>query len=351
MASARLSSKDVDRYNAVVQAFYRRVHRRGVVHAAGAAIAALIPGEVIAVSVTRRGVMGEFSFTPGESVGEMRDVSGMTARDHPTMGRRFRQPRSISDVLSVQRWQRTELSDTMRSWYSADDDLGLDTRWEAGTVFNCCVIRRWARTKDRDRAMLAMLRPHFTAAHALTNAYSEIERLQGEDWMRVLGGGIISLDDEGKVLGWSDATRRLVANSFALSSGPLRELPEELSHWVIRQRSSGLVSSSALAICTPLVKRCGGQQVEFYFLHDGALRRDFIVVRPGRGIERANAAPAGLTQREREIVAGAARGLRNMEIAGELGIASSTVKRHLENIYAKLGVRGRIELITRYRDA
>lgn len=51
-----------------------------------------------------------------------------------------------------------------------------------------------------------------------------------------------------------------------------------------------------------------------------------------------------LTKREREIVALAARGLTNKEIADSLVISVRTVDNHLSNAYAKLGVSTRAEL-------
>lgn len=44
-----------------------------------------------------------------------------------------------------------------------------------------------------------------------------------------------------------------------------------------------------------------------------------------------------LTERERSILAGVARGERSKEIAAHLGITAATVAAHLTNIYAKLG--------------
>jgi DNA-binding NarL/FixJ family response regulator len=52
-----------------------------------------------------------------------------------------------------------------------------------------------------------------------------------------------------------------------------------------------------------------------------------------------------LTAREREIVRMAAGGLRNRDIAERLFITEGTVKLHLHNIYQKLEVNGRPELI------
>jgi DNA-binding NarL/FixJ family response regulator len=51
-----------------------------------------------------------------------------------------------------------------------------------------------------------------------------------------------------------------------------------------------------------------------------------------------------LTRREQQIADGIARGLRNKEIARELGISAKTVKSHLNNIFQKLGLEGRFAL-------
>ena len=52
-----------------------------------------------------------------------------------------------------------------------------------------------------------------------------------------------------------------------------------------------------------------------------------------------------LTAGERRVVARVAEGHRNDEIAAELGVSSKTVEWHLTNIYRKLRVRNRTELV------
>lgn len=52
-----------------------------------------------------------------------------------------------------------------------------------------------------------------------------------------------------------------------------------------------------------------------------------------------------LTAAERTVLGAALRGLTVREIAAELVLGETTVKTHLAHIYAKLGVRGRIELL------
>ena len=53
-----------------------------------------------------------------------------------------------------------------------------------------------------------------------------------------------------------------------------------------------------------------------------------------------------LTEREREIVAMLCLGLKNKEIGRRLDIKGSTVSHHLTNIFLKLGVSDRLELVT-----
>jgi len=72
-----------------------------------------------------------------------------------------------------------------------------------------------------------------------------------------------------------------------------------------------------------------------------------VVVSMPRGLlERMSEEPVGgLSERETEIVVLAARGLTNFQIAEELHISEATVKRHLANIYQKIGVRSRSEAV------
>jgi DNA-binding NarL/FixJ family response regulator len=51
-----------------------------------------------------------------------------------------------------------------------------------------------------------------------------------------------------------------------------------------------------------------------------------------------------LTQREAEIVTAICQGNSNKEIAAKLSISEETVKRHLSNIFEKLGISSRLEL-------
>jgi DNA-binding CsgD family transcriptional regulator len=51
-----------------------------------------------------------------------------------------------------------------------------------------------------------------------------------------------------------------------------------------------------------------------------------------------------LTSRERQVAEMAAEGVRSREIADRLYLSPRTVENHLQRVYAKLGVNGRVEL-------
>jgi DNA-binding NarL/FixJ family response regulator len=72
-----------------------------------------------------------------------------------------------------------------------------------------------------------------------------------------------------------------------------------------------------------------------------------VVVSMPRGLlERLGEEPVGaLSERETEVVVLAARALPNARIGEELGISEATVKRHLANVYQKIGVRSRSEAV------
>jgi DNA-binding NarL/FixJ family response regulator len=72
--------------------------------------------------------------------------------------------------------------------------------------------------------------------------------------------------------------------------------------------------------------------------------KNVVVGMPEKMLESTQEGAEGvLTGRELEIVLLAARGLSNTQIASSLHLAEATVKRHLANIYPKMGVASRGE--------
>ena len=59
--------------------------------------------------------------------------------------------------------------------------------------------------------------------------------------------------------------------------------------------------------------------------------------------DTAPAHPGGLTEREVEVLRLIAAGKTNLEIAEDLVIAEGTARRHVANIYEKIGAANRVE--------
>ncbi|AEA25060.1 response regulator [Pseudonocardia benzenivorans] len=77
-------------------------------------------------------------------------------------------------------------------------------------------------------------------------------------------------------------------------------------------------------------------------LFPAAVRELVAAVGPDTGDRLAG---RGLTDRESEVLRGMARGLSNAEIAAELVLGVETVKTHVGNVLAKLGVRDRTQAV------
>ena len=69
---------------------------------------------------------------------------------------------------------------------------------------------------------------------------------------------------------------------------------------------------------------------------------DAVLAAAGHRVrERARELPAGLTERELEVLLVLVRGGSNQQIADDLGISVKTVGHHVQHVYQKAGVRSR----------
>jgi len=80
--------------------------------------------------------------------------------------------------------------------------------------------------------------------------------------------------------------------------------------------------------------------------HAALRRRLSEALRTQDGNDDESNVYAELTAREREIIELVAEGKTNAQIAAQLWVAPSTVKKHLEHVYEKLGVGRRTAAAT-----
>jgi len=223
----------------------------------------------------------------------------------------------ISDFLSTSELHRTEIYwEWLHPWGAEYEiTVGLDAPLTHTKVF---LFDREPGRRDfteRDRAVLDFLRPHlanlYEAAQARRRAAQALALLEEAD------AGLVVLDGAGRVEHATPKALRLLSTYFRdYGTG----LPEAITSWVHRQRTAP----------SPEPLEIPGEELSL-LVHcvDGALL-----------LEEQRSEPP-LTAREREVLELVAAGKTNAEIAETIWIAPGTVRKHLENIYEKLGVHSR----------
>jgi DNA-binding NarL/FixJ family response regulator len=131
---------------------------------------------------------------------------------------------------------------------------------------------------------------------------------------------------------------RVVVLTAALTDADTVELLRLGVMGIVRKEAS----SSALLECVRRV-HTGRKSIDGE-IYAGAFER--VMRRESAAMDVASK----LTPREIEIVRIVAQGCRNREIADRLKIAEATVKIHLHNIFERLGVASRVELVLYAKD-
>ena len=89
----------------------------------------------------------------------------------------------------------------------------------------------------------------------------------------------------------------------------------------------------------PLLIADGEARLTLRVLRGPEHETDLIIIEPGNeGLSVAALQGIGLTRREAEAIRWIALGRRGADVARVMGISASTVDKHLQNSYAKLGV-------------
>jgi DNA-binding CsgD family transcriptional regulator len=175
---------------------------------------------------------------------------------------------------------------------------------------------------ERDRAVLNLLQPHlwrlWRGAHTRRQLRAATAGLEWSSEREARGAIVLAPD--GRIELASPPARRLLREFFGVRTDA--ELPPALTEWL---ESGSQTLARRVADRRLTIDRSG----------------DALLLAETRD-------ELGLTPREREILAWVARGKTNSEIAETLWIAPTTVRKHLENIFAKLGVHTRTAAAARF---
>jgi DNA-binding NarL/FixJ family response regulator len=221
-----------------------------------------------------------------------------------------------SDYLTRRELHRTQLYGLALEPYGLEDMLGVQLRIPPPSRRKQFNLDRGGRDfSTRDCAVLDFLNPHLVSLErARENRRRLREALALHESTRT---AVVLLEADDRVAFASSAARELIDRYFAESGAGL---PDSVASW-LRERRRGATGE-------PLRIIAGDRSLVVEFV-DGALLLD-----ERRWFPR-------LTAREREILELVAEGRTNAQIAERLWVSPGTVRKHLDNVYAKLGVHTR----------
>lgn len=127
-----------------------------------------------------------------------------------------------------------------------------------------------------------------------------------------------------------------------------KELPPKLRETVVRlsnRKSAAVTGPAELALSLP-----DGKPVKLRLVRDPELRHHCLIFeREIDLLDPVQIRSLGLSKREAEISLLIYQKKSNLEIARALGISRRTVEKHIENVFCKLEVRNRENLVVKIR--
>jgi len=151
---------------------------------------------------------------------------------------------------------------------------------------------------------------------------------------------MIILKGKRRVRWMTEPARQCVAEFFGDLPQQTNRLPKPLLQWIEQQGRERRNKGSAFGSSTAIERN--GEQLVVRLVTDKQEGIQLVRLekqRPAlsaRSLERL-----GLSRRQAEVLFCVAQGKTNAETGGILGLSRFTVRKHLENIYQKLGVKTR----------
>ncbi|MDH2903414.1 MAG: helix-turn-helix transcriptional regulator [Actinomycetota bacterium] len=251
--------------------------------------------------------------------------------------------KKISDFWSQAEFHESDLYELVYQPMKVEYQMSMVLPTLHPNVVAIAASRSHVDFSERDRVVLNTLRPYFVQAW-----YSARDRKQ---LLALLNSTIgVLVDGEAGLIVLYDPPQELTAGALATlyrhfgpptTSSPW---PLQIEQWMFNQRSC-FSNPNGLRLPTPLRVESDGRRMVLRLLleHDdspGAL----LVREESHRPRRQSLESLGLSAREAEVTVCAISGATNSAIGETMYISSATVKKHLENVYFKLGVRGRGEL-------
>lgn len=318
-----LTTSEFWRFNAAVLSLHATERPEDFCDRILAALRELVPADICSVNLL--GFFGRpFIHSidpPGAIPADVEEVLFRTLHENVSYGKRTVATR-ISDTISPARWHRTtHYAEGFRK-IGQEDGLGLDLETDDGCLISLNTSRSTRSFTANDVLGLDLLAPHLRSVYRRLAATRSGEGERGA-WALVDSSNLrlrapISL-----------GARRLLESWFGSAL-----LPEDARRWIRATLARPAHAPASRPLQWQRIDRILRLRLSPSPRPDG----DHFLL-----LEESFATT--LSPRQQEILAWVAQGLTNAQIADRIRVGPGTVKRHLEELYARLNARNRMEAV------
>jgi DNA-binding CsgD family transcriptional regulator len=197
---------------------------------------------------------------------------------------------------------------------------------------------------ERDRLILNLLRPHLFQAYCNVQHYQQLQTDLDQLQQSLNHLGVVILDALGRVQSIAPQAIKWLEIYFSKPTCTAH-LPDHLWSWVKHQITELTKTPDLPKSCLPLHIQQAGKELVIRLVIEQPGERYLLLLEEQTPSPMNSLALLGLSQRETEVLACVMQGKENKAIATHLSINVSTVRKHLESIYYKMGVKSRTEAI------
>jgi DNA-binding NarL/FixJ family response regulator len=177
--------------------------------------------------------------------------------------------------------------------------------------------------------MLARIRVHLANARLTQSARAALD---------VSGRFLLAVNRQGKVMWATPQAQKLLSDSLGPAASDDMVLPAVLLEWLEHAQQGKAGSKTLETASFP-----DHPELRLYYMGNAGSNEVLLRLAKdtGSALPTEFTGELGLTTREAEVLWWLSKGKANRDIAQILGLSPRTVDKHLEQIYAKLGVENR----------
>jgi DNA-binding CsgD family transcriptional regulator len=293
-------------------------------------IQSLVPSDLVGYNEVDLGGGPALVLThPDPLFAEAGEALARYAHEHPLIsvqmngdGRTYK----ISDFLSAKEFHSLDIYEQIYGKIGAEDQIafGLPGPMVIGIAMN----RPRRDFSERDRSLLDLLRPHLARAYGnlVERRQSAVLASAFEEGLDKLGAAVVLVEPGGRIVAASGLGMELIDAYFPAGWDGVSSLAASGGDPATVEGDRGRLRVSATAAA-------------------GDMEGTLLVLEEEPAVTVEALRALGLTDRQAEVLRLLAARRGTEEIAAALYISPHTVRKHLEHIYARLGVNRRDQAI------